>query len=279
MKLKYSVYTNYLKRLPTYDLERAGEMWNFVVKNIPLSSAKDFLTRLSACCNWAITSGLITSNPFEGMPAEIKVPKSQSEDEDIDPFTPEERDLILAAFEDDRFRLQMSVYSDSHYTPIMKFLFYIGCRPSEAVALQWRNISSDLRLISLQQALIETEDGRMVREGLKTQERRKFPCNDRLQALLASVKLEGCKPNALVFPSIEGRYINTNNLRNRAYKRILAGLGIQYRKLYQTRHTFITLALESGLNAKNVARSVGSSPEVIYRHYAGNKRDLFLPEF
>jgi integrase len=51
-----------------------------------------------------------------------------------------------------------------------------------------------------------------------------------------------------------------------------------YRKLYQTRHTFITLALEY-LDVKDVARLVGNSPEVIYRHYAGNKRDLFLPEF
>jgi len=24
---------------------------------------------------------------------------------------------------------------------------------------------------------------------------------------------------------------------------------------------------------------VGNSPEVIYRHYAGNKRELFVPEF
>jgi integrase len=279
MKQKYSVYTNYVKRLPTHDLDKAGDIRDFMVKNIPLSSAKDFLTRLSACCNWAIEAGAISSNPFAKMPAKIKVPKSQSEDEDVDPFTAEERDLIIAAFESDRFRPQKSVFKDSHYTSLIKFLFYTGCRPSEAVALQWKNISSDLRLISFQQALIETEDGRMVREGLKTQERRKFPCNDRLQALLASVKPEGCKPNALVFPSIEGTYINTNNLRNRAYKRILAGLGIQYRKLYQTRHTFITLALESGLDAKDVARLVGNSPEVIYRHYAGNKRDLFLPEF
>jgi integrase len=147
------------------------------------------------------------------------------------------------------------------------------------VALQWKNISSDLRLISFEQALIESEDGRMIREGLKTQERRKFPCNDRLQALLESVKPQGCKPETLVFPSIKGKYINTNNLRNRIYKPILEGLGIEYRKLYQTRHTFITLALENGLDAKDVARLVGNSPEVIYRHYAGNKRDLFLPEF
>jgi integrase len=67
MKLKYSVYTNYLKRLPTHDLEKAGEIRNFVVKHIPLSSAKDFLTRLSACCNWAMSSGMSTSNAFKGM--------------------------------------------------------------------------------------------------------------------------------------------------------------------------------------------------------------------
>ncbi len=118
----------------------------------------------------------------------------------------------------------------------------------------------------------------MIREGLKTQERRKFPCNDRLQALLESVKPQGCKPSTLVFPSIKGKYINTNNLRNRVYTLILEGLGIEYRKLYQNRHTFITSALEH-LDVKDVARLVGNSPEVICRHYAGNKRDLFLPEF
>ncbi len=279
MKLKYSVYTNYLKRLPTHDLEKSGEIRNFVVQNIPLDSAKQFLVRLSACCNWATKSGSISSNPFEGMASEINIPKSQREEEEIDPFTAEERDLILEAFESDRFRPQKSAYKHSHYAPLVKFLFFTGCRPSEAVALQWKHVSSDFRLISFEQALIESNGGRVVREGLKTQERRKFPCNARLQALLESIKPEGCKQNALVFPSVEGKYTNTNNLRNRVYKRILEGLGIEYRKLYQTRHTFITLALENGLDAKDVARLVGNSPEVIYRHYAGNKREIFVPEF
>ncbi len=279
MKLKYSVYTNYLRRLPTHDLKKAGEIQDFVVKNIPLDSAKQFLTRLSACCKWAMRSGSLSSNPFEGMAAEIKLPKSQSEDEDINPFTAEERDLIIAAFESDLFRPQKSAYKHSHYTPIIKFLFSTGCRPSEAVALQWKHISNDFRLISFEQALIEEEGGRMVRKGLKTQERRKFPCNESLQAFLRSIKPDGCRPDALVFPSIEGKHINTNNIRNRAYKQILAGLGLEYRKLYQTRHTFITLALENGLDAKDVARLVGNSPEVIYRHYAGNKRDIIVPEF
>lgn len=279
MKLKYSVYTNYLKRLPTYDLDKAGDIRDFVVKHIPLDSAKQFIIRLSACCDWAIKGGSISSNPFRGMASEIKIPKSKSEDEDIDPFTVEERDLILAAFESNRFCPQKSAYKHSYYTSLVKFLFFTGCRPSEAVALQWKHISKDCRLISFEQALIESEDGKIVREGLKTQERRKFPCNSRLQALLKSIRPEGHKANSLVFPSIEGGFINTNNLRNRAYKRILEGLDLKYRKLYQTRHTFITLALENGLDAKDVARLVGNSPEIIYRHYAGNKRELFVPEF
>ncbi len=83
-----------------------------------------------------------------------------------------------------------------------------------------------------------------------------------------------------MFPSPDGKPIDLNNFRNRTWKTVLKGLGIEYRKLYQTRHTFITHALEVGkLDAKDVARLVGNSPEIIYRHYAGNKRELFVPEF
>ena len=53
----------------------------------------------------------------------------------------------------------------------------------------------------------------------------------------------------------------------------------QYLPQYNARHTFITLALENGLDAKDVAYLVGNSPAVIYKHYAGVKRDLHVPEF
>jgi integrase len=62
----------------------------------------------------------------------------------------------------------------------------------------------------------------------------------------------------------------SKNLLDRVWKLVLEKRGIEYR----TRHTFITLALENGLDAQDVARLVGNSPEVIYRHYAGNKREL-----
>ena len=128
--------------------------------------------------------------------------------------------------------------------------------------------------------MIGTNNGKEIRQGLKNQNYRKFPCNNSLRALLQSIKPKNATPESLVFPSPEGRHIDLNNFRNRTWKKVLKGLSIEYRKLYQTRHTFITLALETGnLDAKDVARLVGNSPEVIYRHYAGNKRELFVPEF
>lgn len=60
---------------------------------------------------------------------------------------------------------------------------------------------------------------------------------------------------------------------------VKAGKVERYLPQYNIRHTCITLALKNGLDAKDVARLVGNSPESIYRHYAGNKRELFVPEF
>lgn len=99
-------------------------------------------------------------------------------------------------------------------------------------------------------------------------------------ALLQATKPEDAQPEDLVFPSPEGKFINFHNFRNRGWATVIASLpAIAYRKPYQTRHTFITLVLENGLEAKDVARLVGNSPEMIYKHYAGRKRELFVPEF
>lgn len=282
MKYMYGVYSGYIKKLPTHDLDKANEIRDYILQSIPLDSGKRFITRLAACCSWAIKSGMISENPFEGMAAEIKLPKASKSEgiNDINPFTLEERDAILQAIESDRFCPAKSGFKHSRYAPLIKLLFATGCRPSEAIALQWKHISADFKYITFEQAVINTDSGKQFREGLKTQERRRFPCNESLRTMLKSIKPQDATPESLVFPSPEGKTVDLNNFRNRTWKTVLKGLGIEYRKLYQTRHTFITHALETGkLDAKDVARLVGNSPEIIYRHYAGNKRELFVPEF
>ncbi|NHC33601.1 site-specific integrase [Scytonema millei] len=271
MKNQYRAYSSYLERLPTHDLDRANDIRDCVLQTIPINSAKRFIVALNSCCQWAVKSGLILENPFYGMANEIELPKSKKVEEDIDPFSLAERDKIIQAFRCDRYY--------KFYAPLVEFLFNTGARPSEAIALQWKHVTSDLKFISFEQAVTVSEKGLAVKQGLKTQEKRRFPCNAKVQAILSSIKPENTKPDDLLFPSPAGKYIDLHNFRNRAWKTVLAGLDITYRKPYQTRHTFITLALGNGLDAKDVARLVGNSPEIIYRHYAGNKRELFVPEF
>ncbi|MBW4553861.1 MAG: site-specific integrase [Aphanocapsa sp. GSE-SYN-MK-11-07L] len=258
-------------QLPTRSLDEAIQIRDWVVAHKPADAAKRLITQFSSCCDWATKSGLIDANPFTGMAKELKLPKN-GEKEEIDPFSHQERDLIIEAFEASQYY--------RHYVPFVNFLFKTGCRPSEAIALQWKHISADNRLIIFEQSAVISERGIVTRKGLKTQESRKFPCNASLQTLLASIKPEDSAPHSLVFPSPDGKLIDFHNFRNRAWKTILGSLPqIRYRKPYQTRHTFITLALDNGLDAKDVARLVGNSPEIIYKHYAGNKRELFVPEF
>ena len=54
MRNQYKVFTNYLNDLPTHQLIEATQIRDAALQNIPLDSCKRFLTRLSACCDWAI---------------------------------------------------------------------------------------------------------------------------------------------------------------------------------------------------------------------------------
>jgi integrase len=258
--------------LPVKSVNDAIAIRDWLIANKTPNTCKRILTQISACCDWAVKSQLIEKNPFEDMAGDIKIPKGEKEETDINAFSLEERDRIISAFKENRYY--------KHYASLIEFLFMTGCRPSEAIALQWQHISKDFRFIRFEQAVVVSESGLVCKRGLKTQKKRSFPINPRLGELLKSIKLAGVEDEDKVFPSKEGMWIDVHNLTNRGWKAILENLdGIEYRKLYQTRHTFITLALRNGMDVKDVAKLVGNSPEVIYRHYVGYSREIVVPDF
>jgi integrase len=160
-------------------------------------------------------------------------------------------------------------------------MFMTGCRPEEATALKWKHISTDLSRIHFREAL-PSDTG--IRGDTQNRKSRVFPCNASLQKFLRELKPATATPETIVFASPSGKEIDTHNFLNRIWKPVvealvLAGRVEQYLPQYNIRHTFITLAIEHGLDAKDVARLVGNSAEVVYRHYAGNKRELAVPEF
>lgn len=220
LKNQYRAYSGYLEKLPTHDLDRANEIREHVLQSIPINSAKQFIIALNACCKWAVKSGLSAENPFYGMASEIKLPKSEKADDNINAFSIAERDRIIEAFGDNRYY--------KFYTPLVEFLCSTGARPSEAIALQWKHVTSDLKFITFEQAVTVSEKGLTVKQGLKTQEKRKFPCNAKVQALLRNIRPENANPDTLLFPSLEGKHIDFHNFRNRAWKTVLGGLDITY---------------------------------------------------
>jgi integrase len=278
MKNQYGQLTRYVQQLPTQNLSHAPQIRDWCIANIPVESCKRLLTRLSACCEWAMKSGVIPEDPFNGMSKEIKRPKGEKADTDIDPFDAEERDAILKALETNQFCSKYSRVKHSFYYPYVHFLFFTGCRTSEAVGLTWDCIEDDFSFITFKQAAVKTEKGIQTKRGLKTQDSRVFPCNAQMREFLASIKPENAKPSDLVFPSPKGKFIDSGNFRERVWEKVLEGLKLKYRKPYQTRHTFITLCLKAGMSVQDVAKLVGNSPKMIYEHYAGKSRVIQVPE-
>jgi integrase len=97
--------------------------------------------------------------------------------------------------------------------------------------------------------------------------------------LLESIKPEEVDLEGWIFPSPEGGFINPHNFRVRAWTKVLEAAGVEYRTLYQTRHTFITNCLERGVPIPTIAKWVGNSPEVLMAHYAGSIREWSVPTF
>jgi integrase len=289
VKNGYSSVTAHISRLPTTDLSDAIKIRNYLVSNqdITPDATRRLIMQFNACCEWALKSKLIDSNPFAGMNEEVKLPKSQrrtEEDlEDINPFTADERDAIIAAFESNKYCSKFASKNKKHsnYAPYIKFMFFTGCRPSEAIALQWKHIEfkPTTTTILFEQAVVQGENGLTLKKGLKTQKYRRINVSNRVTELLTKIKPSDAKSDDLVFPSpVTRAWIDVSNFSQRVWKPLLIAMGMEYRKPYNTRHTFITLAIQDGARIHDIKRVCGTSSEVIERHYLGNTRDFQMPE-
>ncbi|NEQ64990.1 MAG: site-specific integrase [Symploca sp. SIO2D2] len=194
------------------------------------------------------------------------IPKLRKGDKTPSPFTRQERDEICGAFEESPHY--------NYYAPLIRFLFFTGARPSEAVGLQWKCIDRSLNFITFSQAWVAGEF-----KDTKTHKSRRFPINNAVKTLLLEIRPRSVKPNDLVFPSKTGLVVDPHNLSNRAWKKILSSLGhIQYRKLYCTRHTFISVCLEEGVPVNIISGWVGNCPSTIWKSYAGVVSPVPVPE-
>lgn len=215
---------------------------------------------LKAGWDWAIECEFVGKNPWKNLPKLVR----ENPVEMPKPFTAEEVQRILDTFD--------SFPNYKQLTPFVKFLFGTGARTGEAIGLRWGDVTPDCKKCTFRSQL-----ARGMRKAPKTGRVRTVIFSPSIQNLLSGMRPENPNPDSLIF-LWNGNPIDAMNFRARPWTKVLEKAGVDYRKPYCTRHTFISHCLEAGLNPVNVAAMCGNSTRVIYAHYAGAIHTPQLPE-
>lgn len=215
------------------------------------------IKRLSTILRAAVKDGLLDNDPLDN----IELPKAK--EKKPDPFSQEEANTIIKA-----------LYSKSELLQIkgalFEFAFFTGLRLGEVIALKWEDIDPLLRKVHVRRTI--TTEG--VKDRTKTKKERFVLLNQKAKHALEFAKkdseqrYEGKEASAYCFPSRKGHHFTGTNALHEGWPELLQSLGVRYRKPYNTRHTYATLCLMSGMNPAFIANQLGHSVEVLLSTYA-----------
>ena len=178
---------------------------------------------------------------------------------DIDPYTEEERERILAWF----FRQR------SKYHAFVYFRFWTGTRPSEAIALRWGDVDLRNRRIRIRRSRVLGEDGRPKTGRSK----RDVIIHEGLERVLRAHMPRRPAPEDFVFTTPGGAPIDEATFLRREWLPALRALRIRPRPFYNCRHTYISTLLAAGAKPLFVCRQTGTSLEMIEKHYGDARVD------
>lgn len=230
------------------DAEKFRDWWGKELKPLTL---RERIVLVRACWEWAQKQGLVKANPWGDL--RVRVPPQPKPR----PFTQDEVRRILEAF---RASPHYSFYLD-----YVEFLFRTGARTGEVIGLRWQHVSPDCSQIWIGESL-----SRGVRKETKTNLARTLTVSPDVQEMLIRRRNAAEPGQELVFPAKNGGAIDSHDFRNRAWMRCLTAAGVDYRKPYMTRSTFISHCLAIGMNPADVAELTGHDIETLYREYAGS---------
>ena len=220
-------------------------------KGLKMKTARDIIDgTFRALYRDARRDGIVTGDPFAdlGWPRKVRP--------EPDPFTEEERDLLLDYF----------WKKDRHYYPLVYTMFFTGMRTGEAVGLRWGAVDLCAQQLKIRVSRTLGEDN-----APKTKKsERTISLLGKVVAVLRAARPLHAAPNTFVFTTCTGRPLDEERFVEKHWHRALRAIEIRPRKFYATRHTFISLAVgKAGINLKWLADYCGTSVEMIEDHYAG----------
>ncbi len=190
----------------------------------------------------AVDEELITANPLAGWTYSVKE-KPKAADE-VDPFSPEEQRLILAA-------------ATGQYRNLLQFALWTGLRTSELVAVEWGDVDMLRGEIRISRGLTK---------AAKEAEVPKTAAGIRAVKLLpmALEALEAQKVHTYIVggpifhdPRYDKPFDGDQAIRKSFWIPTLRRAKVRYRNPYQTRHTYASMMLSAGEHPMWVAKQMG----------------------
>ncbi|MDH6364711.1 integrase [Enterococcus sp. PF1-24] len=202
---------------------------------------------------YAINLGLIQYNPL----AHIMMPnrnKTIISKKVIKVYSKEEVKTLI-----DYVNAKFPSYKNDFNKTLLRFLFYSGCRVSEALALSWSDIDFDNNLVLFDKTLTQTKNGYEISEPKTDSSKDTVTLDDKTLAILKHWQINqrkymlsvGITDPTMIFCGIYKELVTHHaiyiRIKTMAEKTNLPFLGV-----HVTRHTHASLLLDAGATMKEV---------------------------
>jgi integrase len=223
------------------------------LNHLAIGTRRSYRAILRACWRYGILRHGLKTNPWEL----VCLPRSESVP-DPDPFSTDEVLQILVGFE------------SSYYFQFVCGLLAFGCRPGEAIAMTWADVDFERDQVRINKSW----DGSQVKMT-KTRLTRTVSLAPTIKAILLQCPEK--EPTALVFPAVEGGFIDRKNFLNRHWKPTLERMNVRYRPTYKCRHTVWSYAVLQ-MPIAEAAKQAGNLPRTLLRNYVGSVTLSEMPD-
>lgn len=230
-----------IEDIRVFDIEK----WqNALLEKYSTTTVRRARNILNMVLKKAVANDLITKNPIE-YADNINVVHEKQE-----PYSIEEMTLILK--------------SAAGWLKVFLYLaFTTGMRPGELLGLQWDDIDFDRRVIYLQRSISKG----VVKQDTSTKNHNRLVVVadfvlDMLLEHRSTSKTEWIFTSRLGLPYSESKAIT-----NKHFKPLLEKIGVKYKSLKATRHTYISIMRNAGVSSELILEIVGHSKEVSDKHY------------
>ncbi len=204
------------------------------------SSVQKYRSILYSIFDMAVLNDIINKNPLE----KVKAPKVQDKfildnEDDIKPFSTDEIKQLLEN-------------TNGYMNNFILFMYSTGIRPGEIIALTWRDINFDKKYISIYKTIVNNKIG-----NPKTQSSvRKVDMLPMAQKALEN-QYKLTKEYEYIFVNSSNKHFYSHDSINLNFKRLLKLNNIEFRTLYNLRHTFASQLISNGADIVWVSKMLG----------------------